>query len=203
MADKFIAVSGNIGVGKSTLVEHLHRQYGFQPFYEPFEANPYLDDFYADMSQWAFHSQTWFLSHKFRLHCELGRANGTLVQDRTIYEDAEIFATHLAKTGQMNARDYATYLDLYQAMHASLQPPDLMIYLRCSVRSIRQRVKRRGRANEQAIPLTYLRSLNKLYDSWIARYDLSPVLIWDSDRSDYLTDLVHRAEFHEAIERFV
>ena len=120
------------------------------------------------------------------------------MQDRSIYEDAEIFATYLHRSRRMNKRDYQTYLELYEAMRASLQPPDLMIYLRCSVRAIRKRIRQRGRPSEQDIPVSYLRRLNQLYEEWIARYD-GPVLVWDSERSDYLTDLVDRIEFERAI----
>lgn len=200
MADTFIAVSGNIGVGKTSLVQHLTTNYGFTPVFEPFADNPYLDDFYADMPAWSFHSQTWFLAHKFRLHQELERTPGTLVQDRTIYEDAEIFATHLHRSGAMTDRDFSTYLEMYRAMQASLQPPDLMIYLRCSVRAIRKRIRARGRPSEQNIPLRYLRALNALYEDWIARWD-GPVLVWDSERSDYLTHLVDRLDFERAIRQ--
>lgn len=199
MADKFIAVSGNIGVGKTSLVKHLTTSYGFTPVFEPFADNPYLDDFYTDMKSWGFHSQVWFLSHKFRLHRELQETPGTLVQDRTIYEDAEIFATYLHRSRRMNKRDYETYLELYRAMKASLQPPDLMIYLRCSVRAIRKRIRQRARPSEQSIPVSYLRKLNVLYEDWIARYD-GPILVWDSERSDYLTHLVDRLEFERAIQ---
>ncbi len=203
MADRFIAVSGNIGVGKTTLVEYLGNRYALVPIYEPFGENPYLDDFYADMKQWAFHSQMWFLSKKFRIHQELGRTPGVFLQDRTIYEDAEIFATYLHRSRRMNKRDFETYLEAYEAMKGSLQPPDLMIYLRCSVRSIRRRIRNRGRASEQDIPASYLRKLNQLYEDWIERYDDSPKLIWDTERMDYLSDLVHRIEFHRAIEPFL
>lgn len=203
MSDRFIAVGGNIGVGKTTLVSWLEHTYGFQPVYEPFENNPYLDDFYADMRQWAFHSQMWFLSHKFRLHQELNTRAGTFVQDRTIYEDAEIFATYLARSRRMKTRDFETYLELYEAMKTTLRPPDLMIFLRCSVRAIRRRVKQRGRASEQGIPASYLRSLNGLYEEWIERWDDCPVIVWDTERGDYLSDLVDRLEFQKAIERFV
>lgn len=200
---KFIAVAGNMGVGKTSLVEFLTSQYGFEPVYEPYTTNPYLDDFYADMGGWAFHSQVYFLSHKFRLHLGLNDSEATVVQDRTIYEDAEIFATNLGRTGMMKARDFQTYLELYQSMRGVLQPPDLMIYLRCPVRSIRQRIKRRGRPSELAIPVDYLRNLNQLYEEWIARYDLSPVMIWESATADYLTSLVDRIEFKRTIERFL
>ncbi|HND00035.1 MAG TPA: deoxynucleoside kinase [Myxococcota bacterium] len=200
---KFIAVAGNMGVGKTSLVEFLTSQYGFEPVYEPYTTNPYLDDFYAEMGRWAFHSQVYFLSHKFRLHLGLNDSTATVVQDRTIYEDAEIFATNLGRTGMMNARDFQTYMELYQSMRGVLQPPDLMIYLRCPVRSIRQRIKRRGRPSELAIPVDYLRNLNSLYEEWVARYDLSPVMIWESATADYLTSLVDRIEFKRTIEKFL
>ncbi len=202
MADKFIAVAGNIGVGKTSLVKYLEQRYGFTPVFEPFIDNPYLDDFYADMKSWAFHSQVWFLAHKYRLHREIEAEGGVLVQDRTIYEDAEIFATNLHRSRRMNKRDYETYWEMYRAMQASLRPPDLMIYLRCSVRAIRQRVRRRGRASEQTIPAAYLRKLNQLYEDWMGRWE-HPLLVWDSERMDYLEDMVDRIEFNRAIEKFL
>ena len=197
---KFIAVAGNMGVGKTSMVEFLGAEYGLDAAFEPYTANPYLDDFYADMPRWAFHSQLWFLTHKFRLHLELNQRPEVIVQDRTIYEDAEIFATNLARTGAMSARDWQTYQDLYQSMRTTLQPPDVLIYLRCSVRSIRARIRRRGRPSELAIPLDYLRGLNRLYEDWTGAYRLSPVVIWDSERMDYLTDLVDRIEFRRMVE---
>lgn len=200
---KFIAVAGNMGVGKSSLVDFLHRRYDFQPVYEPFAENPYLDDFYTDMQGWAFHSQLYFLTHKFRLHMGLSGIDGTVVQDRTIYEDAEIFCTNLYRGRKISKRDYDLYMDLYQTMQGALQPPDLLIYLRCSVRAIRKRIRRRGRPSEQEIPARYLRRLNGLYEDWVGRYDLSPVMIWDSENMDYLTDLADRIEFQRSIERFL
>jgi deoxyadenosine/deoxycytidine kinase len=200
---RFVAISGNIGVGKTSLVEWLEKTYAIRPIYEPFAENPYLDDFYADMKTWAFHSQVWFLSHKFRLHQELSQVQATVVQDRTIYEDAEIFATHLGRSKQMSAREFETYLELYRAMRRSLRPPDVMIWLRCSVRAIRRRIRQRGRASEQAIPTAYLRSLNDLYEEWIGGWTDSPVLTLDTERMDYLGDLVDRLEFQRTIERFL
>ena len=119
MADRFIAVAGNMGVGKTTLVAWLTARYGIQPVFEPFADNPYLDDFYRDMRAWGFHSQVWFLSHKYRLHRELERTAGVLVQDRTIYEDAEIFAAHLHRSKKMSQRDWETYSEMYRAMRSS------------------------------------------------------------------------------------
>ena len=200
---KFIAVAGNIGVGKSSMVQFLSEQYGFEPIYEPFMNNPYLDDFYKDMKAWGFHSQLYFLTHKFKLHMALNTRASTVVQDRTIYEDAEIFATNLDKGRYIKKRDFETYLELYETMKGALQPPDLMIYLRCSVGSIRKRIKQRGRKSEQDIPTSYLRRLNGLYEEWITRYDQSPMLVWDSERMDYLTDIVDRIEFKQQLDRFL
>ena len=200
---KFIAVAGNIGVGKSSMVEFLSEQYGFEPIYEPFMNNPYLDDFYKDMKTWGFHSQLYFLTHKFKRHMALNTRATTVVQDRTIYEDAEIFATNLYKGRYIKKRDYETYMELYETMKGALQPPDLMIYLRCSVGAIRKRIKQRGRKSEQDIPTSYLRRLNGLYEEWIERYSQSPVLVWDSERMDYLTDIVDRIEFKRQIDRLI
>ena len=200
---KFIAVAGNIGVGKSSMVDFLSQQYGFEPIYEPFMNNPYLDDFYKDMKAWGFHSQLYFLTHKFKLHMALNTRAATVVQDRTIYEDAEIFCTNLYRARHIKKRDYETYMELYETMKGALQPPDLMIYLRCSVGAIRKRIRQRGRPSEQDIPTSYLRRLNGLYEDWIDRYEQSPMLVWDSERMDYLTDLVDRIEFKRQLDRFL
>ena len=203
MADRYIAVAGNMGVGKTTLVTYLTNRYGCQPIFEPFADNPYLELFYDDMKRWSFHSQTWFLAHKFRLHCELQRSDGTLIQDRSIYEDAEIVATYLHRSRRMNKVDFATYTEMYRAMRAALQPPDCLIYLRCSVRAIRRRIKQRGRPSEQAIPVSYIRTLNKLYEEWIDGWTHSPVYILDTEKTDYLEDMVDRITFHKAIEKYL
>ena len=197
----YIAVAGNIGVGKSTLVELLCRTYGIKPFFEPNEENPYLTDFYADMSTWAFHSQVFFLSHKFRIHRELDQTPGIVVQDRTIYEDAEVFATALHQSGRMSDRDWKTYAELYHTICSSLRPPDLMIYLKCSIATTRKRIKLRGRPSEQAIETSYLKLLQKNYDDWLTRWSASDVLLLDTDRLDYITDLVDRLDVLDRIER--
>src|SRR5262245_11217189 len=156
----YIAVAGNIGCGKSTLVDFICRSYEVEPFFEPNATNPYLRDFYADMKRWAFHSQIYFLTHKFRIHQELERRRqkATVVQDRTIYEDAEIFAAYLHRRGSIGRRDWAVYEDLYRSILQALAPPDLMIYLKASVRTVRRRIRLRGRPEEQGIPLSYLRA---------------------------------------------
>ncbi len=203
MSKPFIAVAGNMGAGKTSLVQFLHQRYGFEPVYEPFMDNPYLDDFYKDMSRFGFHSQLYFLTHKFRLHMELNQSGRTVVQDRTIYEDAEIFCRNLHMQKHISDRDYGVYMELYRTMRRALQPPNLLIYLRCSVRAIRRRIQVRGRPSEQAIPLPYLRRLNGLYEDWVGSYTESPVMIWDSERMDYLTDLADRIEFQRSVERFL
>lgn len=198
---RFIAIAGNIGAGKTELTAFLCRKYGLKPFYEPNDQNPYLEDFYRDMKTWAFRSQVFFLTHKFRLHRELEREAGTALQDRTIYEDAEIFARNLARQRLIDKRDWQTYWELYETIASSLRPPDLMIYLRCPVRTLKARIRLRGRKMEQDIPTAYLKRLNDLYENWFERYTLSPVLVLPTDTLDYVTDLVDRADLFKQIEK--
>ena len=195
-----IAIAGNMGSGKSTLVEFLARTYGVMPFYEPNDENPYLSDFYKDMKRWAFQSQLYFLSNKFRLHQELDRQAGVVALDRTIFEDAEIFATALLQMRKISKRDWQTYQGFYHAILDAIRPPDLMIYLRCSMRPLRQRIRLRGRKMEQDVPLAYLKRLERLYEDWIDRYDMSEVLVIETDRLDYIHDFVHRLDVMERIE---
>jgi deoxyadenosine/deoxycytidine kinase len=195
-----IAIAGNMGSGKSTLVEFLSRTYGITPFYEPNDDNPYLADFYKDMKRWAFQSQLYFLSNKFRLHQELDRQPGVVALDRTIFEDAEIFATALYQMRKITKRDWETYLGFYHAILDAIRPPDLMIYLRCSMRTLRQRIRLRGRKMERDVPLAYLKRLDRLYGTWIASYDMSDVLVLETDTFDYIHDLVHRLDVMERIE---
>ena len=195
-----IAIAGNMGSGKSTLVDFLARTYDVSPFYEPNDENPYLPDFYKDMKRWAFRSQLYFLSNKFRLHQELDRTPGVVALDRTIFEDAEIFATALHQMRKIDKRDWQTYWGFYEAILEAIKPPDLMIYLRCSMRTLRQRIKLRGRAMEQDVPLAYLKRLERLYDKWIASYEMSEVLVLETDKLDYIHDLVHRLDVMEKIE---
>ncbi len=192
-----------MGTGKSTLVEFLSQTYGARPFYEPNEANPYLPDFYKDMKRWAFHSQLYFLSNKFRLHQELDQAPGVVVLDRTIYEDAEIFATALMEMRKIDARDWDTYRNFYQVILNAIRPPDLMIYLRCSMRTLRKRIKLRGRQMEQDIPLSYFKRLDRLYESWIGDYAHSELLILETDNLDYIQDMMHRLDVMQRIEALV
>lgn len=197
---KAIAIAGNIGSGKSTLVEFLSRTYGIAPYYEPSEDNPYLPDFYTDMKRWSFHSQLYFLSNKFRIHQKLDRMPGLVVLDRTIFEDAEIFATALHEMRCIDDRDWATYCAFYKTILDAINPPDLLIYLRCSIRTLRKRIRLRGREMEKDMPLAYLKRLDKLYENWVANYDLGDVLVLETDRLDYINDLMHRLDVMERIE---
>lgn len=189
-----------MGSGKSTLVDFLARTYGVMPFYEPNDENPYLADFYKDMKRWAFRSQLYFLASKFRLHQELDRQPGVVALDRTIFEDAEIFATALYRMRKISKRDWQTYQSFYQAILEAIRPPDLLIYLSCSMRTLRQRIRLRGRRMERDVPLSYLKRLESLYDAWIADYAMSEVLVLETDRLDYVNDLVHRLDVMQRIE---
>jgi deoxyadenosine/deoxycytidine kinase len=197
---KTIAIAGNIGAGKSSLVEFLTRTYGIAPFYEPNDENPYLPDFYQDMNRWAFHSQLYFLSNKFRMHQQLEKVSGVVVLDRTIYEDAEIFATALHEMRNFTGRDWETYWGFYQIILGAIRPPDLMIYLRCSMRTLRKRIRLRGRAMEQEIPLSYLKRLEKLYEQWLSNYQYGEVLILETDKLDYINDMVDCLDVMERVE---
>jgi deoxyadenosine/deoxycytidine kinase len=198
---RFIAVAGNIGSGKSTLVQFVQERFGVKPFFEPNEQNPYLPDFYEDMRRWAFHSQMHFLALRLAHHQRLLRESGVVIQDRTIYEDAEIFARNLYNSRTMTAREYGTYRAMYEAIMTKLPPPDLLIYLRCQVRTARRRIRLRGRPEEQQIPARYIRRLHDLYEDWFARWTLSPTLVIETDKMDYIHDLAWRADLLELIGR--
>ncbi|MFC3193069.1 deoxynucleoside kinase [Marinicella sediminis] len=197
---KIIGIAGNIGAGKTSLVEFLKNTYQITPFYEPNDSNPYLADFYRDMKQWAFHSQLYFLASKFKIHQQLEQIPGVVVQDRTLFEDVEIFATALHQIRKINQRDWQTYLSFYQSIQQAIKPPDLMIYLKCSIRTTRKRIKLRGRKMEQDMPLSYLKRLEKLYQNWIAGYDKSKLLVIETDRLDYVNDLIDQIELMQSVE---
>jgi deoxyadenosine/deoxycytidine kinase len=188
---KFVAVAGNIGVGKSTLVTMLCKRLEWQPFYEPVSDNPYLADFYADMGAWAFHSQVFFLTRRLRSHVELSQFPGSVLQDRSVYEDAEIFAENLSQQGYIQPRDYQTYRELYETAVQLLPPPDLLIYLRASVPTLVDRISHRGRDYERTIAPEYLQSLNHLYESWISDFVLCPVLTIPADDLDFVAHHGH------------
>jgi deoxyadenosine/deoxycytidine kinase len=188
---KFIAVAGNIGVGKSTLVEKLCARLGWEPFYEPVTENPYLADFYKDMTAWSFHSQVFFLAHRLRLHHDLAKHPNSVVQDRSVYEDAEIFAQNLYLQDHIQPRDYQTYRQLYETVIQFLPPPDLVIYLRAAVPTLVRRIASRGRDYERTISPDYLSSLNDLYEKWISGFSLCPVLTVPAGDLDYVAHAGH------------
>jgi len=191
MMKKFVAVAGNIGVGKSTLVAMLSEKLGWQPFYEPVADNPYLADFYQDMRAWAFHSQIFFLTHRLRAHRQLIEHPTSAIQDRSVYEDAEIFAHNLYQQGLISGRDYGAYRELYHVLCEFLPPPDLVVYLRASVATLLNRISHRGRDYERKITPEYLEQLNELYEAWIARFSLCPVLTVPADNLDYVAHPAH------------
>jgi deoxyadenosine/deoxycytidine kinase len=188
---KFVAVAGNIGVGKSTLVELLSAKLGWTPFFEPVAENPYLADFYREMQTWAFHSQIFFLTHRLRAHHQLALYPTSAIQDRSVYEDAEIFAHNLFLQGHIRPRDYQTYHELYHTLVEFLPPPDLVIYLRASVPTLIERIGLRGRDYERTIPADYLSSLNNLYEIWIGDFNLCPILTVPADDIDFVAHPGH------------
>lgn len=188
---KFVAVAGNIGVGKSSLVGLLANRLGWQPFFEPVGENPYLADFYRDMRAWSFHSQIFFLTRRLRSHRQLYEHPTSAIQDRTVYEDAEVFAHNLYLQGHMSERDHDTYRELYHVLTEFLPPPDLVIYLRASVETLQHRIALRGRDYEQKILPDYLTRLNSLYEQWIKTFTLCPVLTVPADDLDYVSHNSH------------
>lgn len=188
---RFVAIAGNIGVGKSTLTGLLSEQLGWEPFLEAVNDNPYLADFYEDMERWSFHSQIYFLSRRLRHHYQLLNRHNSVVQDRTVYEDAEIFARNLYQQGLMDKRDYRSYHELYEVVSTLLPPPDLIVYLRASVPTLQRRIRHRGRSYEQDISASYLEQLNELYEEWMKEFSLCPVLSVPSDDLDFVTNPEH------------
>lgn len=191
----YLAIAGNIGSGKSALTALLAEAFGLKPVYEAVSENPYLEDFYRDMGTYAFHSQVFFLSRRLRQHLLEVNGGSRVVQDRTVFEDAFVFAQHLYREGYLRERDWRTYLDLFHSMAPALRKPDLLVYLRASLPTLRQRIRKRGRPFEQGLPDGYLLGLNALYEELIASWDLSPVHVVEADTLDF----VERAQDREAL----
>ncbi|NIR51325.1 deoxynucleoside kinase [candidate division KSB1 bacterium] len=186
----FVAIAGNIGVGKTTLSKLLSERFDWKVFFEPETKNPYLEDFYADMRRWAYHSQVFFLTERFKDHLRIQRSRSTCIQDRTIYEDAEIFAANLFRRELMPARDYDSYKNLYSAMVKTLKRPAMVVYLKASTWTLLSRIRRRGRAYERGIDREYLAQLNISYDNWIKRISEDwNVLVIDTDNYDINKDV--------------
>jgi deoxyadenosine/deoxycytidine kinase len=186
----FVAVAGNIGAGKSSLARLLGERFQWKPYFESVDDNPYLADFYGDMSRWSFHLQIYFLANRFKCHKEIVESSESVIQDRSIYEDAEIFARNLYDIGKMTERDYTNYVSLFHVMMEYLKPPDLMIYLRANIDTLVKQISKRGRDFEQGIQRSYLETLNALYEDWITRYKLGPLLIIESDNLDFVNNKI-------------
>ncbi|MEM6782758.1 MAG: deoxynucleoside kinase [Bacteroidota bacterium] len=196
---KYVAIAGNIGAGKSSLTRVLSDYFKWEAFYERVDDNPYLSDFYADMNRWSFNLQVFFLSSRFEHQQSIERAPHSVVQDRSIYEDVEIFARNLHDMGLMATRDYDNYRALFHIMTSYLRPPDLLVYLRASVPTLVRQIQSRGREFESSIRIDYLERLNGLYEDWIDRYE-APRLIVETDGLDFVNEEADRFEIISRIE---
>ena len=193
-----IAIAGNIGSGKTTLTKMLAKRYNWMPHFEPVDNNPYLDDFYGDMSRWSFNLQIYFLNKRFKDVVEISKSNDVIIQDRTIFEDARIFAPNLHKMGMMSDRDFQNYTDLFDLMMSLVKLPDLMIYIRSTVPNLVSQIAKRGREYEKSIRIDYLEGLNKLYEDWIETYNHHLIIVdgdttkFESDPEDFekITDMI-------------
>ncbi|MEZ4722006.1 MAG: deoxynucleoside kinase [Flavobacteriales bacterium] len=180
-----VAVSGNIGSGKTTLTELLAKHYGWDSHFEDADDNPYINDFYAEMQRWSFNMQIYFLNNRFNQVLDIREGKKSVIQDRTIYEDAYIFAPNLHSMGLMTTRDFETYFSLFNLLDRFVQPPDLLVYLRASVPRLVSQIQNRGREYEEAIRLDYLKRLNERYEAWISTYDKGKLLIIDVDNNNF------------------
>jgi len=197
---KYVAVAGNIGAGKSSLTQILAGYFGWEAVYERVDDNPYLADFYDDMRRWSFNLQVFFLSSRFAHQQTIEGSPESVVQDRSIYEDAEIFARNLAEMGLMDARDFENYQALFALMTSYLRPPDLLVYLRASVPTLVRQIQARGRDFETNIRIDYLERLNRHYENWVERYDLGPKLIIDTDDLDFVNTDADRFQIVSQVE---
>jgi deoxyadenosine/deoxycytidine kinase len=183
---KHVAIAGNIGAGKTTLTTKLAKNFGWTPQYEDVENNPYLYDFYHDMPRWSFNLQVYFLNSRFRQILDIKKGNETVVQDRTIYEDAKIFAPNLHAMGLMTTRDFENYSQIFNTLDSLITPPDLVIYLKGGIPTLVNQIQKRGREYEENLRLEYLRRLNEYYDNWIKTYDAGKLLIIDIDNCNFV-----------------
>jgi hypothetical protein len=197
-----VSIAGNIGVGKSTLVGILAEEFGWQPYYELVADHPYLDDYYADHERWGFHSQIYFLSQRYEQHQEIADTPVSVCQDRSIYEDYEVFVKGLLEQGILSHRDFRTYRKLFQALVRGISPPTLLVYLHASVPTLQQRIDGRSRSYERSIPADYLEQLNRRYDEWLRRFELCPVLTIETDNLDFAHDVQARREVVELIGQY-
>lgn len=188
---KHIAIAGNIGAGKTTLCELLSKQFAWDVLYEDTSINPYLSDFYYDMPRWAFNLQVYFLNSRFQQIVEIQKGSKTVIQDRTIYEDAHIFAPNLHEMGLMSKRDFENYFSLFQIMMSTIKAPDLLIYLKASIPTLVNHIQLRGRDYEGNMSLDYLKKLNQRYEQWISEFDQSPVIVVNTDELDFINNPEH------------
>ena len=203
MKPKHIAIAGNIGAGKTTLCELLSNHYGWEVNYESTDDNPYLEDFYNDMSRWSFNLQIYFLNNRYRQIVDIQKGSNTVIQDRSIYEDAHIFAPNLHKMGLMATRDYHNYFDLFKLMSSQVNAPDLLIYLKASVPTLMDHIQKRGRDYESTMSLNYLNSLNDKYEDWIENYEEGKLLILDVNELDYKNNTEHRQLVIDEVSKYL
>lgn len=196
----FVTIAGNIGIGKSTLTARLAEHFGWKPYYEVVDTNPYLSDFYLNMRQWSFHLQVFFLSKRFQHHKDMMTTPFSVVQDRSIYEDVEIFAKSLWHQGHFDERDYRNYTELFECMTSYLRPPDLLVGLYATVNTLKNRINKRGRECEKDISADYLYELNKHYDTWYSRYDRGPIIQINTESLDLVASEDHFAYVVSLIE---
>jgi deoxyadenosine/deoxycytidine kinase len=197
---KHVALAGNIGAGKTTLCEVLARHFGWDVHYEDTENNPYLSDFYLDMKRWSFNLQVFFLSSRYQQMLRIQQGNRTVVQDRTIYEDAFIFAPNLADMGLMERRDFENYTTLFQSIISQIKSPDLLIYLKASIPTLVEHIQSRGRDYEGSISIEYLKRLNERYDNWISNYREGRLLVINVDQFDFSNNKEHAATVLEMVQ---
>lgn len=198
-----IAIVGNIGAGKTTLTELLAKNYGFEALYEAVDNNPYLEDFYSDMKRWSFNLQIYFLNSRYRQIVEIQKSGRNIIQDRTIYEDAYIFAENLHDMGLMTTRDYDNYESIFNNITEYIKPPDLLVYLKASVPTLVNNIQRRGREYEIGIRIDYLSKLNEKYDKWINGYKLGKLLVLDKDNLDFANNTEDLSSIIQLVEREV
>src|SRR6188508_2049883 len=196
-----IAIVGNIGAGKTTLTEMLAKNYGWDPLFEAVDNNPYLEDFYSDMKRWSFNLQIYFLNSRYRQIIDIQKSGRNIVQDRTIYEDAYIFAENLHDMGLMTTRDYENYRSIFDNITSFIKPPDLLIYLKASVPTLVNNIQRRGREYEAGIRLDYLSKLNEKYKNWIDNYTVGKLLVLDKDNLDFANNPEDLGFVIQSIER--
>ena len=195
-----IAIAGNIGAGKSTLTNLLSKNFNWTPQFEDVENNPYLNDFYDDMPRWSFNLQVYFLNSRYQQVIDIKNNPNTIIQDRTIYEDAEIFAPNLHKMGLMSTRDFENYRSLYNTIISQIAPPDLLIYLKASIPTLVDNIQKRGRDYEENIRLDYLKRLNEFYDSWIAQYETGKLLVIDCDQLNFVENEEDLARIYNKVQ---